>query len=275
MKRCALILFGLAACDGSSATTVDAAPIDAVPIDAPVDGCFVPTALSSARHVKRITGATTAAQGFWEYLPADYECGGQRPLLVFLHGVGENGDGSSAELDRNLSNGPPRLIARDQWPNDRPFIVLSPQHPGGGCPSAAEVHAFITFALGAYRVDPTRVYLTGLSCGAIGSWSYLGTYLDEQIAALVAIAGDGVGAWNSKHCELGKVPIWAFHGDADPTVAFNGSKVPMEGLAGCPSPPRKDARFTIYPGVGHDSWSRTYDLSAGHDIYTWMLAQQH
>ncbi|MFV0543627.1 MAG: hypothetical protein ACK5L8_08080 [Marinicella pacifica] len=29
--------------------------------------------------------------------------------------------------------------------------------------------------------------------------------------------------------------------------------------------------MVIYPGVGHNSWRRTYDLSAGHDIYHWLL----
>lgn len=119
------------------------------------------------------------------------------------------------------------------------------------------------------------MYLTGLSCGAIGSWAYLGDQLDSQIAAMVPIAGDGQGAWGSKQCELGKVAIWAFHGDADGTVGVNGTNVPMDGLAGCPSPPRKDAKKTIYPGVGHDSWDRTYDLSAGNDIYAWMLGITH
>jgi len=32
-----------------------------------------------------------------------------------------------------------------------------------------------------------------------------------------------------------------------------------------------EAKLTIYPGVGHNAWDRTYDLSAGNDIYTWML----
>jgi hypothetical protein len=27
----------------------------------------------------------------------------------------------------------------------------------------------------------------------------------------------------------------------------------------------------VYPGVDHDSWTRTYDLTAGNDIYEWML----
>lgn len=193
-----------------------------------------------------------------------------RPLLVFHHGIGENGNGES-ELDAVLRGGLPKLIDRDQWPSDRPFVVLSPQHPGDNCPSADEVQAFLAWAIAHYDVDPDRVYLTGLSCGAIGAWNYLGAYLDSQIAALVPIAGDGRGAWNRSGCDLGLVPIWAFHGDQDSTVATEGTTVPMGNLDGCPAPPRQETVMTIYPGVGHDSWTRTYDLSAGHDIYAWML----
>jgi len=119
------------------------------------------------------------------------------------------------------------------------------------------------------------VYLTGLSCGGIGSWAYLGKYLDAQLAAMVPIAADGASAWNSKGCDLAKVAIWAFHGDADGTVGVYGTNAPMDGLAGCASPPAKETKKTIYPGVGHNSWDMTYDLSAGHDIYAWMLGKAH
>jgi predicted peptidase len=162
------------------------------------------------------------------------------------------------------------LIDRDQWPNDRPFITLSTQHGGSGCHTPAEIHAFLTYAIAEYDVDPARVYLTGLSCGAYGAWRYVAQHLDAQITALVAIAGDGRSAWNAHGCDLGRLPIWAFHGDADDVVAPSGTTTPMTNLLACDPPPR-DARVTIYPGVGHDSWSRTYDGSAGHDIYAWLL----
>lgn len=48
----------------------------------------------------------------------------------------------------------------------------------------------------------------------------------------------------------------------------------MNNVIACPQPPREEAKLTIYPGVGHDSWTRTYDGSAGHDIYTWLLSKQ-
>ncbi|MBV8758871.1 MAG: hypothetical protein JO257_16410 [Deltaproteobacteria bacterium] len=169
-------------------------------------------------------------------------------------------------------NGPPKLIANDQWPPSRPFVVLSPQHGPSNCPSADEVKAFIDYAVTAYEVDPDRVYLTGLSCGAIGSWQYMGSYVDlVQLAAFVPIAGDGGGAWSAQGCDLGKVAIWAFHGDQDGTVNIAGDNTAMTNLAQCPN--AQENRYTVYPGVGHDSWTMTYDLSAGHDIYTWMLSK--
>jgi hypothetical protein len=39
----------------------------------------------------------------------------------------------------------------------------------------------------------------------------------------------------------------------------------------CTPPLGRDVELTVYPGVDHDSWTRTYDLSAGNDIYDWFL----
>ena len=42
-----------------------------------------------------------------------------------------------------------------------------------------------------------RVYLTGVSCGAIGVWDYIAVHGDELIAAAVPIAGHAVDAFGS------------------------------------------------------------------------------
>jgi predicted peptidase len=221
---------------------------------------------------ERQLGSTTAPQGFYEYLPGGYpSAGAQWPLLMVLHGIGENGNGTT-DLSNILSTGIPPLIGDDEWPGDRPFVVLMPQHPGGGCPGASEVQSMIAWAMANYDIAPKWVFLTGLSCGAIGSWGYLAEHLDEQIAAFVPVAGDGKGAFASKGCDLAKVAIWAFHGDDDGTVNVSGTNEPMDGLAACPKPPALDTDKTIYPGVGHNSWDQTYDLSSNHDIYAWFLA---
>ncbi len=231
-----------------------------------------PNAPNSSRLVARPLGSMPGAtSGFWEYLPRGYGNGERYPLLVFWHGLGENGDGTLESLQKVKNHGPPRLQNEDRWSEDRPFIVLSPQHPGSDCPSSSEIHDFIRFAIVHYDVDLSRVYLTGLSCGAIGSWKYLADHLDEVVAAAVLVCGDGRGAFANVGCALGRVPIWALHGELDPTVPAAGSIDPLTRLNAC-KPPPVDAKLTIYPGVTHDSWTQTYDLSAGQDIYGWLLS---
>jgi hypothetical protein len=250
------------------------APDTAKPAEdtAPAEDAIATAGPSSTRFTAFPLDKTDAPNGFYEYLPPGYSKSGAKvPIMIFWHGIGEDGNGTT-DLGKVPNNGPPKLIKADKWPNDRPWIVLSPQNPSG-CPSPASIKAFIEWSLAQYNVDLKRVYLTGLSCGAIGSCNYLQSELDTTpVAAAVLIAGTGNGAWDSHHCDLGKMAIWAFHGDADGTVAPSGTTYPMNNLIACPSPPRRDAQMTIYPGVGHDSWTRTYDLSAGHDIYAWMLA---
>jgi hypothetical protein len=91
------------------------------------------------------------------------------------------------------------------------------------------------------------------------------------VPAAVLIAGDGRSAFRSAGCALGEVALWAFHRGPGRQGALAGTTELIANLMACPSPPRKPTRMTIYPGVGHNAWTRTYDLSAGHEIYAWLL----
>lgn len=232
-----------------------------------------PAGPASGRHTARPIGSKGGnTAGYWEYLPPHYGNGALYPLLVFRHGIGENGNGVS-DLPKVVVHGPPKLIEADKWPEDRKFVVLSVQHTGEGCASPQETDDFLKFALANYAVDPKQIYLTGLSCGAIGSWDYLGEHTNEVIAAAVLICGNGRPAFAKAGCDLGKVPIWAFHGEADPTVDPKGSTEAIASLQACTNPPAVDAKLTTYPGVGHDSWTMTYDLSnPANDIYAWLMS---
>ena len=83
---------------------------------------------ASERFTARPIGETGAPLGYYEYLPPGYGDEEPRPLLVFVHGKDEHGDGSAAELDRLVRTGIPELVHRDMWPDARPFVVLAPQH---------------------------------------------------------------------------------------------------------------------------------------------------
>ena len=227
---------------------------------------------ASGRHTARPSSSMPGTSaGYYEYVPPHYGNGALYPLLVFRHGVGENGSGTLPELDKVLVHGPPKLIEADEWPEARPFVVLSVQHTGAGCPSAQELDDFFAFALENYDIDAKRVYLTGLSCGAIGSWSYMGEHTDELIAAAVPICGDARSAFQTAGCNLNRIPIWAFHGDMDMSVTLDKAQVPIEALQDCTDPAPTDLTLTIFPGVGHDSWTMTYK-SDTHDIYAWLLS---
>lgn len=230
--------------------------------------------------------AKTQVYGYLEYLPGNYvkncTCA-QSPLMIFMHGIGEKGAGTDPALQLLYHHGPPRLIKENRWitvSHDR-FVVLAPQNSNGFF-NPGQLKQFINYAKVAYNIDTTRIYLVGLSAGAISIWNYIQLYGNDQVAAVIPIAGNGNNAVRDSIIRVSKVPLWAFHGDADPTVNVGASINPVKkinALIPCPDPL---AKVTIYNGVGHDSWSRTFDLSGmklydlkynpfNESIYTWLL----
>ena len=204
--------------------------------------------------------------GYLSYLPPAYNKNNSEdfPLLIFLHGLGETG----SNLDLVARNGPPMLINQGKWPEDRPFVVISPQTSSTFYNSwgPALVNNVIDHVVSKYRIDESRIYITGLSLGGHGSWNYATQYPD-RVAAVVPVCGRGN---VNLACKMEDVPLWAFHNEGDNTVHVNGTKNMMDALDKCAS--KADQKATIYPKQGHNAWSNTYDLSSGHDIYSWMLS---
>lgn len=220
------------------------------------------TSIAQGRHEAKPLGSTNAPYGYYQYFPEDYHSSATKmPLLIFLHGAGERGNGIS-ELGQAVSFGPGREIEKGR---DFPFIVLSPQTSGDWHPR--ELNAFIKYAIKNYNIDKDRVYLTGLSLGAMGILRYTAKFPDK-IAALVPISGSGN---TDEVCNYSHVPLWAFHGDADDVVPVSGSIAVVNVYNKCRPTPSPEAKLTLYPGVGHYAWNQTYDGSAGHDVYSWML----
>lgn len=259
------MLLVLAACGGGAQATPSAPQA-------------MPVGQSSERLTLRPAGSVEGVTlGFVEYLPRGYGDGAPRPLLVFLHGVDEHGGGTEVELRRLFELGVPSLIEKDHWPAARPFIVLMPQYgpvAAESCQLEEEVDSFLSFAMDQYDVDIRRVYLTGVSCGAIGAWDYLAGHGDDAVAAAVLVAGRANDAFDEAGCQLARVPIWAFHGALDEIVPANRITATIEDLNACVDPAPVDLQLTIYPDADHDAWTRTYDLSAGHDVYAWLLEHE-
>lgn len=220
-------------------------------------------------------GSSNSPLPYLEYLPGGYGDGAARPLLVFLHGVDEDANGTEPSLLKILGLGIPRLIADGKWPAEREFVVLMPQEPAAKserCDFGAEIGKFLEFAVERYSVDRSRVYLTGISCGAIGVWDYLASTAGGTVAAAVPISGHPVWAMEKAGCAIGRVPTWVFHGASDDIVPVEYVEDAIARLRSCTDPAPSELELTVYPDADHDAWTRTYDLSAGHDVFAWLLA---
>ncbi len=192
------------------------------------------------------------------YLPEGYENdeSKQWPLLIFLHGAGERGN----DLQAVYRHGPLREVREGR---EFPFVVIAPQIDGQhywAC-YAETLNTMLDGWLKEYRIDPARVYLTGLSMGGTGTWMW-GMMNPERFAAVMPICGTGI-CWCAGN--LKDVPVWVFHGDADVTVPIEESYSMVERLNACGG----QVTLTVYEGYGHDSWTDTY---CREDVYEWLLS---
>ena len=201
--------------------------------------------------------------GCLAYLPASYDEDKEKqwPLVLFLHGRGE----SYGPLSLVAKWGPPRFAARG---DELPFVLLSPQCPGDGRWSdetrQAQLQRLLDSAEKQYRVDPKRIYLTGLSMGGYGSWT-LAAKSPKRFAAVAPVCGGGDADDAEK---LKSLPIWVFHGDQDRAVPIERSIAMVEAIKKAGG---KSIRFTTLEHVGHNSWSSAYALP---ELWGWMLKQQ-
>ncbi|MEY2881720.1 MAG: hypothetical protein RLZZ15_4100 [Verrucomicrobiota bacterium] len=245
-------------------------------------------------------------------LPTDYATTAEKtwPLLVFLHGSGERGadpwkvavhgppkllratppaavaaptgaptPGSAADV------GGPSVAAPAETPEARAareisaaglasaFIVVSPQCPAGKSWEDDAVLALVDEIAAKHRVDPRRIYLTGLSMGGFGTWS-VAMKFPERFAAIAPICGGGSAtdvrrsARGEKKAALTSLGVWAFHGAKDPTVPLAESETMVAALK---TAAVADVQLTVYPEAKHDSWTETYNNPA---LYAWLLKHQ-
>ena len=211
------------------------------------------SAQNQTKEKAKIVRKTTMHYLLW--LPSDYKKDKTKtfPILIFLHGSGERGD--SLELIKK--HGPPSFVENHP---DFPFITISPQCPKGKRWNTEELQIMLEKLQKKYRIDPTRIYLTGLSMGGFGTWAWACSYPD-QFAAIAPVCGGGDIQFAGT---LKNTPVWAFHGDVDPVVPVKRTIEMVEAV----NAKEGSARMTIYPEVGHDSWVNAYN---DQELYKWLL----
>ncbi|MBI4977226.1 MAG: T9SS type A sorting domain-containing protein [Spirochaetes bacterium] len=173
-------------------------------------------------------GTTSSTFGYIEYLPPGYDMNTTKryPLIVALHGVGSGGDGIyGATATGHLQSaaiGPMLIIKNDLAAGRTPYfgtnevVVITPQAHSNAWFDPWEMNGFLTYLESAYRLDASRLYLTGLSMGGGRTWDYVRDY-SGRLAAVIPICGASWNPTNADHF-IG-VSVWAFHNWDDATVS--------------------------------------------------------
>jgi poly(3-hydroxybutyrate) depolymerase len=225
-------------------------------------------------HAQQTAKITSAGIAYLEYLPQGYSSNSNKyPIVISLHGISERGTTST---DRNTQLTDVLRVANVGLPHyvklgtQYPFILISPQlKTSYGNWPADYVMQVLNYVKTYLRIDDRRIYITGLSLGGGGTW----TTACANPGVFAAIA-PVCGANNvlSKACDLAsnKVPVWAFHGDADKTVNYTVTTKMVAAINACSNPkPDPMAKMTIYPGMSHIIWDKAYKEST---VLNWMLS---
>ncbi len=230
---------------------------------------------------KTFVDAQAAEHKYRLLLPAGYreDDATKYPLILFLHGAGERGSDNALQLkhgavefmraDRQAAH--PCFVVMPQCPNDDKWVSVDwapasgkgtfPDEPS---PSMKVAMGIVNQWIKSGRVDPSRVYITGLSMGGYGTW-FATAVENNPFAAAIPICGGGDPTWAKRYDSM---PIWNFHGSADTAVPVGRSREMIEALTEAKHQP--EAKYTEYEGGGHDVWTETYKRD---DLWEWLFSQ--
>lgn len=212
--------------------------------------------------------------------PEDYDPEGSYPMVFFLHGAGERGNDNQKQLVHGA-----KLFLEDSVRTAFPAIVVFPQCPGDSYWSNVDIQSTPEGAREFYfrtkgkpsdamslllrlvknirkeeAVDKQRLYIGGLSMGAMGTFEAL-RRAPKFFAAAFAICG-GDNTANVK--KYRHIPLWIFHGEQDNVVPSTHSHALIAELKRLGANPKA----TFYPAANHNSWD---DAFAEPELLPWLF----
>lgn len=203
--------------------------------------------------------------------PKDYLPLFAYPVVVFLHGSGERGRDNEAQLTHGAD-----LFLADSNRTRYPAFVIFPQCAPGDYWSQRQEgegpdgHQELTFdrepdpnpSLGLVMdllqhlqrvesIDTNKMYLGGLSMGALGTFEWLAREPD-RFAAAFSICGAAPPEECRRYAD--HTSLWIFHGQKDTVVPPRYSEQLVAELSRLGA----DLRFTLFPDTGHNAWDKAF-----------------
>lgn len=247
-------------------------------------GCTVVCCTGRSQFLEREVKLGDHTYKYRVWLPHHYTKLHHWPVVLYLHGSGERGTDNLRQVSLGL--GP----ALERYGERYKAIVVFPQADFerewyGETESMAM--AELANAIREFHGDPRRIYLTGISMGGAGAW-YMARH-NRKWAAIVPVCGEVarrpddpfpsdpppdvariVGSPNpyaTLATQIGRTPVWAFHGAKDETVPVTESRSMVAALRQSGA----NVRYTEYPNGAHDVWDAAY---ADPGMVHWMLQQK-
>ena len=207
------------------------------------------------------------------FKPANYDPKQKYPLVLFLHGA----DGAGNDNRRQFNGGnevPAKALTAPENQAKYPCFILAPQCSiqSRWARYGEDVHptepTLLTLAVLSrlpreFSIDRDRLYIVGLSMGGFGVWDLISHY-PNLFAAAVPICSGGD---TNKAPLLVRLPIWCFHGDADPLVPVGYAREMIAAIKKAGGNPK----YTEYPGVGHNSYVNAFKEP---ELLPWLFAQK-
>jgi pimeloyl-ACP methyl ester carboxylesterase len=225
-----------------------------------------------------VTNVNSNCAGFWQGVPAKYSQNPTKkyPLILFIHGIGELG----TKITRMNCCGLPHHMSNKTFPANfniggvnYSFIVIAPQFKVR--PSAANMQSVIDYAKRRWRIDASRIYVTGLSMGGGSTWDYSAIY-GQNAAAIVPVAA-GTKPTTTMAANIAKknLPIWGLYSSIDKVVPIQWGRDFFSWIDARNSTYASKTKLTIWNDVSHNStWARAFNPNTkvdGYNIYQWML----
>jgi hypothetical protein len=228
-------------------------------------------------HTPRQIAINSNVSGYYETLPALYSKTTKKyPLIIFIHGIGELGTGLSrlncCGLPYHIKTGtfPPKFLVNGTYYS---YIVISPQFIVR--PSAGQVQSVIDYVKAKYRVDQTRIYVTGLSMGGGSTWDWSVVYGQNAAAIGPVCAGAKPTTTLAASVASKYLPIWSLNSSADQVVPIQWGKDWINWIDQKNTVIAPKTKLTIWSNLTHNgTWGKAFNPATkvdGYNLYEWFL----
>jgi enterochelin esterase-like enzyme len=207
-------------------------------------------------------------QPYGLYLPKNYNASKKYPLVVMLHGAGDNHRLSLRRVfGKSNAPGETDVETSRVFPEfkDVEYIVVAPYARGTmGYQGIAEKDVLDIMAdvKKRFSIDEDRTYLTGLSMGG-GGTLWIGLTRPDLWAAIAPVCPAPPAGTEDLAPNALNFPAYFHHGDKDQAVPVAVSRDWTKKLKELES----TVEYTEYPGVNHNSWENAYADGA---IFDWF-----